>query len=291
MMSSVPSTYSDVPVSRNTGGKVRAVLNYIAADMDYKPVYFNDDLAGSNLPFEPHEVEIEDASQFAEPPRLEVEGFELIRHATSQRNLYEGSDTVIEPYSGEMEALIQRRLNADFVHVNRKQNTRHQVQTWYDAKNRKTPPVNFVHSDSSYAGGPHYTSLQGKEQARTVHRYLTVNMWRLVSPPPTSLPLAVLDPRSVAPEDLVPAVSTIRGGENNPRTCIEMLLFRYNPAHRWVYFSTQGYDDVLVFKQFDSDASKPWFTPHSAFANNTVSKDVHPRICYDARAVAYWYEG
>jgi hypothetical protein len=113
-----------------------------------------------------------------------------------------------------------------------------------------------------------------------------LNQWRLVSPRPTNMPLAILDARTVSADDLVPADSTVK----DRSVCIEMVLLRYNPAHRWYYFSQQEYDDLLVFKQFDSDPNYPWCAPHSAFINRALQGEVVPRINYETRASAYWYD-
>jgi hypothetical protein len=266
---------------------VHATFNYLA-DMEMRPVYYNDDHQGGNLRFDSREIELVDASSLSQPPRLDVEGFQLLPHVTSQRNLAEAPSSAAEPYAMELEALLRDALSADHVCVNRRQITRHQRydQDGYKAQPLQGPPAAFIHSDTSIAHGPTYVMAQGKpEEGRTVRRMAMLNQWRLVSPPPTNLPLALLDARTVAPEDLVLADSTVK----DRSICLEMYLLRYNPAHKWYYFSQQGYDDLLVFKQFDSDPNYPCFVPHSAFFNSTVRNDAPPRINYETRAAAFWY--
>jgi hypothetical protein len=265
-------------------GKVHATLNYIA-DMDERPVFYNDDHAAGNLRFEPHDVEIEDASLLSVPPTLEANGFQLFHYETSQRNLAESPASAIEPYALELDVLLRNELGAEFVHVGR-QGTRRQKAREDADQSFQALAVNYIHSDTSRPHGSQAVATQGvPEQSRPVRRMALVNFWRLVSPPPTNMPLAILDPNSVSPSDLVPADSTFKDGSIR----VEMLLLRYNPAHKWYYFSQQGYDDLLAFKQFDSDLSKQWFAPHSAFLNNAVPADVIPRVNYETRAVAYWY--
>jgi len=67
------------------------------------------------------------------------------------------------------------------------------------------------------------------------------------------------------------------------------LLVRYNPAHRWCYFSNMNRCEALIFKTNDSDPSEPHHIPHSAFDDPSCPAGVAPRASIEMRAVAYWF--
>jgi hypothetical protein len=56
---------------------------------------------------------------------------------------------------------------------------------------------------------------------------------------------------------------------------------------RWWYFSNMGADDALLFKFHDSDHSRTWRCPHTAF-RDTSFKDAHIRESIECRSVAFW---
>lgn len=101
------------------------------------------------------------------------------------------------------------------------------------------------------------------------------------------MPLAVLDRRSIAPEDVVLAQNIVGYGDNEQNFL--NYTFRYNPAHRWSYVSDMTTDDVMVFIGFDNlDDSIPGI-PHSAFDYATASgKKTFPRMSCELRAFVYW---
>jgi hypothetical protein len=69
-------------------------------------------------------------------------------------------------------------------------------------------PVTF-HDARGWAGQP---SLFREGVALVRHETAVYNVWRVLSPPPQDMPLAVCDARTVAREDLVAARPTRRNG-------------------------------------------------------------------------------
>jgi hypothetical protein len=131
-------------------------------------------------------------------------------------------------------------------------------------------------------------------------RALHVSNWRTWSPTPQDWPLAVIDARTVKPNeghansiiemdvwpkevqppyddlpDLDPAIVTR-----------ESTAFPYQPWHKWYYFSDMQKDEVLTFKLHDSDHGRVWRTPHTAFPNDAVNSQ--PRCSVEIRACAYF---
>ena len=68
---------------------------------------------------------------------------------------------------------------------------------------------------------------------------------------------------------------------------IAASIFSYNPDHRWWYFQGMDRDDILLFKFHDSDHSRTWRCPHSAFVDSSAA---HPNVreSIEVRSVAFW---
>jgi hypothetical protein len=127
-------------------------------------------------------------------------------------------------------------------------------------------------------------------------RFIYSSFWRTFSEPPQDCPLAVCDHRSVGDDEGVPnvlyIVDKIPEGEamfapmpdaDQPAAAI----FKYNPNHRWWYFSGMTRDEVLLIKFHDSDRSVAWRTPHTAFWDNSFP-DRKVRASIECRNVAFF---
>jgi hypothetical protein len=126
-------------------------------------------------------------------------------------------------------------------------------------------------------------------------RAVATSTWRAFSPPPQDWPLAVCDFRSVAPEDGLPnSLYFVDAIPADPFGSVEGLRkvtsgseFYFNPAHEWWYFPDMTRDEVLFFKFHDSDHSRAWRVPHSAFLDRTASATV-PRHSIEFRTFAFF---
>jgi hypothetical protein len=64
-------------------------------------------------------------------------------------------------------------------------------------------------------------------------------------------------------------------------------IFHHNPNHRWRYFPNMTRDEVLLVKFHDSDRSRAWRTPHTAF-HDPCSPNAKPRASIEVRSVAFF---
>ena len=151
-------------------------------------------------------------------------------------------------------------------------------------------PARFVHIDVSDKTAAAFAERSSPEaKGRRLRRFAHYNVWRVLTPPPQDVPLAVCDARSVAAQDRVEADAVF----DNPGVTewsFEGLVVRYNPAHRWLYFSNMTREEALVFKTHDTDPAHPSHVPHSAFDDPSCSPNVPPRSSIEMRAIAYWFE-
>ncbi len=93
---------------------------------------------------------------------------------------------------------------------------------------------------------------------------LVINFWRTIDMPEPleHMPLAVCDPATVAPEDIVPlglAEFTPTGRPTN------QLAVRANPGQRWYYYPRMRPDEVLAFKNFECRKDEPGQPLHACF--------------------------
>jgi hypothetical protein len=65
-------------------------------------------------------------------------------------------------------------------------------------------------------------------------------------------------------------------------------MCRYNPEHRWFYYSAMRADEVLVFKGYDFDPESPSRLFHTAFDDPSAPVGTPPRASVEARAFAFF---
>lgn len=152
-------------------------------------------------------------------------------------------------------------------------------------------PADFVHADFSHETFHNMAAqcvADDPERDRWLSgRYAVLQTWRVFSQPPQDMPLAVIDQRTVAAEDVVLMDSIVTWSEDAPKT--QSYTFRHNPAHRWNYISDMTTDDVLVFTGFDTaDETVPGIA-HAAFDYaSTTDRATNPRMSCELRAFVYW---
>ncbi len=116
-------------------------------------------------------------------------------------------------------------------------------------------------------------------------RVVLMNFWRPITTVYRT-PLALCDASTVLPTDLHD--SEIRGGLDDPnRGSLYGFNLSYNPDHRWYYLHRMRPDEMLAFKLYDSDASRPQWTGHTAFTDPDTPPDAPPRKSMEVRTVSF----
>ena len=256
--------------------------------MSERPRYYANDHSRDVLSLDEHVVDIEDARARNEPPTLEREGFALFGHRSAVEDFRDAA-LVGRTHPREIEALILKLSGADRVVVSSPGVLRFSERSEDSGRLNNSRPARFIHIDVSDPTARMFADRsRPKEIDSPAKRFAHYNVWRVLSPPPQDVPLAVCDARSLAPQDLV-AADAIFDVPGQPEWSFEGLVVRYNPAHRWSYFSNMQRDEVIVFKTNDSDPSHPHHVPHTAFNDPGCPPGAVPRASIEMRAVAYWY--
>lgn len=237
-----------------------------------------------NCSYRTHAVDIVDARPAAHHYSLDRHGFEL-REVPTVLDDVDDDARVRARYYPEVEAIACDATGGAralcFDHQIRRRSRGEQHLT-FGRQNAQASAVGRVHNDYSEASGLRRLELALRDEAARagICRYAVVNVWRPLIEPVLDAPLALCDARSVMAQDLVAA--EIRYPERSG----EIYVLKHSPLHRWHYFSGMTTREVLVFKQYDSQASGvSRFTPHAAFLDPAAPANAPLRASIEARCL------
>jgi hypothetical protein len=265
---------------------VLGIINYVGP-MSERARYYAVVYARDNLKIDARPMRIEDLR--GDNASLDAEGFTLRPHKSAVKN-FRDDEAVRRIYAGEIEKLILQVTGATQVLVSPGGVLRFSEKSPEFGTRVNTRPARFVHVD--YTGNSAPGLLQAQLQAagitlRPDRPYQGFNVWRVISEPPQDVPLALLDLRTLSAEDLVPA-DAVFDAPDRPEFSFEGYVVKYNPRHRWCYFSDMTRDEVLIFRNFNSDPARPTPLPHVAFDDLRVGPSVAPRASIETRAFAFF---
>ncbi len=277
------------PGSAGAGRIVTGEMNY-TGPMTERARYYANDHSRDVLNLDPRQVGITDVRGLADPPTLDREGFVLVPNRSAVAD-FRDRDEVLRVHPAEIERLLLELTGADRVVVGGGGVLRFGERSPESGTLMNSRPARFIHIDCSDP-----TAVTNAERSRPVadgrptplSRFCHYNVWRVISPPPQDVPLAVCDARTLKPEDLILA-DAVFDAPDAPEWSFEGLVIGYSPDHRWSYYSGMTRDEALVFKTNDSDPGRAHHVPHSAFNDPTCPPDVEPRASIEMRACAYWF--
>ena len=146
-------------------------------------------------------------------------------------------------------------------------------------------PVLSAHNDYTEQSGPQRVrEIMGDEAEPLLRRrFAIIQVWRAIRKPIQANPLAILDARSLVPEDLLVAE------RRYPHRVGQTYRLKHNPNHRWFYFPEMRRDEALVFKVYDSETDgRARFTPHTSFVDPATPPGASPRQSIEARTMAFF---
>ncbi|KAH7310950.1 hypothetical protein BKA65DRAFT_518344 [Rhexocercosporidium sp. MPI-PUGE-AT-0058] len=152
-------------------------------------------------------------------------------------------------------------------------------------------PVQGVHVDFAPNGAraelAEFLSTRGYHDVSR-RRWQIISVWRPLFGPLKDWPLGLLDYTSIdIQRDLV--------ASDNIYTHVmrETYNVLHNPKHRWYYLEDQQPDEVLIFKTFDTNATKSHarVCPHAAFCDPAAPDDVRPRESFECLSAVLFPEG
>jgi hypothetical protein len=267
---------------------VEAEINY-QGEMAGRPAYYATDYSRDRLALQANRVRIHDLRAERDGLSLDREGFMLVDHKTTVTD-FRDDDQITRVYHPEIAQLVQRLTGADRVLMAPHGVLRFSEKSADYGSRTNTRPARFVHVDSTHNALPLLLNplLQAAHPpVPPGRRYFSFNAWRVLTPPPQDVPLTVCDIRTLAEDDLVPA-DAIFDAPGAPEWSFEGYLIRYNPKHRWCYFSGMTPDEVLIFRSYDSEEHPLGCVAHVAFDDPTCPPSAPPRASIEVRGYAFF---
>ena len=238
---------------------------------------------------------------------LDTHGFVLGKHRSAVQD-FGDTDQVNALYNAEVEAAVRALTGASVVKAQG-----WMIRTSADLSARaqeKVEGYQHVGGIQPPAGEAHvdYNEATARRVAERLYpelrpagpgyqRYCAFSFWRTFSPGPQDWPLAVMDGRSIQGDettsntlfvvDEFPTGDALTAPVAGEDQMIAASIFRHRPQHRWWYFANMAADDVLLFKFQDSDHTRTWRCPHTAF-HDTSLPNAQTRSSIEVRCMAFW---
>ncbi len=284
---------------------VETEINYLLPGPDINRRFVSAGVEMNTGTYGPFKVTVRDGRAIKRHFTLDTHGFVLADNTSAVTDFFD-KDEVDRLYPNEVAEGVKALTGASFVAP-----MGWMIRNSGDMSRFKRPAGPYVHAGGIQppAGEAHIDTEPSRadRQARAIYerfrpggpgykRFIYSSFWRTFSEPPQDCPLAVCDHRSVGDEEGVPNVLYIvdkmpvgdamfapMPDADNPAAAI----FRYNPKHRWWYFSGMTRDEVILLKFHDSDHSVAWRTPHTAFWDSSFP-DRKERSSIECRSVAFF---
>lgn len=243
--------------------------------------------------YAPHDVVVRNA-RLAGPFTLDEHGFCISRHVSAVTD-WEANYGPDGAYAEEVGDVVKALTGADMVipmggMIRSSGLTSATVQ----------PPAAEAHVD--------FTTQSAQRLAERLYRlkrpdgagydrFICFSLWRALSPPPQDMPLALCEAGSVCDDegtrntkvdvDEIPEGEALFAPIEGEDEMVAATIFHHSPDHRWWYFPDMALDEAILIKFYDSDHSRAWRCPHTAF-RDTSRPDAVERRSMEYRGVAYF---
>lgn len=243
--------------------------------------------------YAPYPVTIRNA-RLAGPITLDSHGFMLAHHETAVTD-WEANYGPDGPYAAEVCDAVKRLTGADFVipmggMIRCSGLTGPTVQ----------PPAAEAHVDFTTRSAQRIAKMlydKARPAGAGYDRFIAFSLWRALSPPPQDMPLALCEGGSVRDDegtantkvdvDEIPTGDALFDDIPGEEDMAAATIFHHSPDHKWWYFPDMTADEVIFIKFHDSDHSRAWRAPHTAF-RDTTRADAVERRSMEYRGVAYF---
>jgi len=229
------------------------------------------------------DILIRDARPIASLLSLDEQGFVLRRHESRVYDFYNEAE-LSRVYYPEIEELLKRETGGEKVVIF--DHTIRSIPRFKAGLPGMREPVRRVHNDYTDSSGrrrvtDHLEPAEAEERLK--RRFIEVNVWRPIKGPLEDTPLALLDARTVEPQDLISSDLIYKDKVG------ETYAVSHNSEHRWFYFPRMQRDEVVLIKGYDSDVnSHARFTPHTGFDDPSTPSTPVARESIEVRALVFF---
>jgi hypothetical protein len=276
----------DTVAEKSATDTIRASFNYVVPTGRPAVRYIDwPEMEQNAVPpqYEAREMVVRDGRPLRDTFDLDTHGFVFVDHHTKVQDFADEAQRK-RVYDPEVQALVRKHSGASDVIV-----FDHTIRITDDESQRVSgarPTVKGVHNDYTEDSAPRrLREIVGDEEAerRLKKRWAIIQVWRPIRGTVLIDPLGICDGRSI------PQKGFIRVERRYKYRTGEVYHIAHDPAHAWYYFPHMTRDEALVFKVFDSAATKPSrFTAHSAFDDPNTPADAPPRESIETRTFAFF---
>ena len=267
---------------------IEADVNF-CGELDYKPHATLGSKEGGNsaterldqLKIVAHRVSIEDGSSAAPDLDLDRNGFVHLHHPSKVTDFKDVAQ-IKGVYRAEIRALLTSLVHPDIIEFPENAGAYRASQAGLD----ENKTALMAHLDFTEKGAHHAVDQEFSNRQKDVRRWAYIKIWRALSPvAPVDVPFALLDSQTLSEKDIVLVDTEYR----HIPGVTESAALHYSPEQRWIYFSQMKRDDIIIFKNYDSDPTKNFMAGHTAFVDTSAPADAAPRSSYEIRAYAGWF--
>jgi hypothetical protein len=243
--------------------------------------------------YAPYDVTIRNA-RMSGPFTLDDHGFAIGKHATDITDWVENYGPTT-PYAQQVCDVTKAMSGADFVIP-----MGGQIRSSGLTSATVQPPAAEAHVDFTTKTANKLAEMlyrKARPDGAGYDRFICFSLWRALSPPPQDMPLALCEGGSVRDDegthntkvdvDVIPTGEALFAPISGEEDMVAATIFRHSPDHRWWYFPDMTADEVIFIKFHDSDHSRAWRAPHTAF-RDTSRPDAVERKSMEFRGVAYF---
>jgi hypothetical protein len=277
----------------HAGAEVRSTIDYLVPSSRINRRFWAPGRELNTGVYAPYEVVIRNA-RLAGPFLIDQHGFCLATHRTdiTDWERHYGADSA---YAAQVREVAARLTGADLVipmggMLRRSGATSASVQ----------PPAAEAHVDFTQRSAERIAQrLYRRERpdGSGYRRFIAFSLWRALSAPPQDMPLALCEGDSVRDDegthntkidvDEIPPEEALFAPIEGEDDMTAATIFHHSSAHRWWYFPDMTPDEVVFIKLYDSDHSRAWRCPHTAFRDDG-RPDSHQRQSMEFRGIAYF---
>jgi hypothetical protein len=243
--------------------------------------------------YAPYDVIIRNA-RLAGPFTLDAHGFQLASYPTdiADWEANYGPDT---PYARQVGDIVKAMCGADLVVM-----MGGMVRSAGLTSATVQPPAAEAHVDFTTRSARRIADMiyqRSQPDGPGYDRFICFSLWRCLSEAPQDMPLALCEAGSVRDDegthntkvdvDEIPEGDALFAPIEGEEDMAAATIFHHSPDHRWWYFPDMTPDEVIFIKFHDSDHSRAWRCPHTAFRDQS-RPDAKERRSMEFRGVAYF---
>jgi hypothetical protein len=243
--------------------------------------------------YAPYDVTIRNA-RVAGPFTLDDHGFTIARYPT-QITDWEANYGPDSAYAAQVCEIVAEMCGADLVIP-----MGGMVRTSGLTSATMQPPAAEAHVDFTAGSARRLAEMiyrSRRPEGAGYDRFICFSLWRCLSPAPQDMPLALCEGHSVRDDegtantkvdvDVIPTGDALFAPIEGEENMAAATIFHHSPDHRWWYYPDMTPDEVIFIKFHDSDHSRAWRAPHTAF-RDASRPDANERKSMEFRGVAYF---